>query len=246
LATDEATSRLVQWYADDTKTNALIKVAVFVYEFLSIHPFQDGNGRMSRLLGTLLLLKGGYSWIQYVSFEHEIEHRKAEYYKGLMHSQRNRPGEDVTRWVQFFLDCLKNIQSQLMDKIAEKERRESAGVREQQIYAYVEHHPGSSSGEIAKSLSIPSPTVKKILATLVANRNLIVHGAGRGTRYSIATTDLFRRDVGIRLTNDHRVHEFTFQQPGSFIRIRKIVLTPLFEWKHPDEWSARLARNGLY
>jgi hypothetical protein len=57
---------------------------------------------------------------------------------------------------------------------------------------------------------------------------------------------LFRRDVGIRLTNDQRVYTFTFQQPGSFIRIRKIVLTPLFEWKHPDEWSARLARNGLY
>jgi Fic family protein len=246
LQTEEAMSRLVNWYADDAKTNALIKVAVFVYEFLSIHPFQDGNGRLSRLIGPLLLLKGGYSSIQYVSFEHEIEHRKAEYYKELMHGQRNRPGEDVTSWVMFFLECLKNIQTQLMTKIAEKERRESVGIREQAIYGYVEHHPGSSSGEIAKNLIIPNPTVKKILATMVANRNLIVHGAGRGTRYSIATTESFRRDVGIRLTGDQRLYEFTFQQPGSFIRIRKIVLTPLFEWKHPDEWSARLARNGLY
>lgn len=246
LQTEEAMSRLVNWYAEDTKTNALIKIAVFVYEFLSIHPFQDGNGRLSRLLGTLLLLKGGYSWIQYVSFEHEIEHRKAEYYKELMHSQQNRPGEDVTRWVMFFLDCLKNIQSQLTAKIVEKERRESVGIREQAIYGYVEHHPGSSSGEIAKSLLIPNPTVKKILADMVDNRNLIVHGAGRGTRYSIAAIDSFRRDVGIRLTGNNRVHEFTFQRPGSFTRIRKIVLTPLFEWKHPNEWSTRLAQNGLY
>ncbi|HET6255158.1 MAG TPA: Fic family protein [Puia sp.] len=244
--TQEAMSQLVNWYAEDTKTNSLIKAAVFVYEFLSIHPFQDGNGRLSRLLGTLLLLKGGYSWIQYVSFEHEIEHRKAEYYKMLMHCQRNRPGEDITSWVMFFLDCLKNIQTQLLTKITEKERRESVGVREQTIYGYVENHPGASSGEIAKNLLIPNPTVKKILADLVGNRNLIVHGAGRGTRYSIAATDLIRRDVGIRLTNKDRAKEFTFQQPGSFMRIRKIVLTPLFEWKHPDEWSARLAKNGLY
>ena len=65
------------------------------YEFLSIHPFQDGNGRLSRLLGSLLLLKNGFSWIQYVSFEHEIESRKSEYYKVLKQTQRNRPGENV-------------------------------------------------------------------------------------------------------------------------------------------------------
>ncbi|MBK8145469.1 MAG: Fic family protein [Bacteroidetes bacterium] len=68
---------LVEWYKLDNQTHALIKAAVFVYDFLSIHPFQDGNGRLSRLLGTLLLLKSGYSWIQYVSFDHEIENRKS-------------------------------------------------------------------------------------------------------------------------------------------------------------------------
>lgn len=245
-ATKDAMSKLVEWYNEDAKTNSLIKAAIFVYEFLSIHPFQDGNGRLSRLLATLLLLKGGYSWIQYVSFEHEIESRKAEYYKILMQCQRDRPGEDATNWVMFFLECLKNIQSQLLLKINEKERRESVGVREQSIYNYVENHPGSSSGDIAKNLAIPNPTVKKILAELVNNRNLVVHGAGRGTKYSIALTDLIKRDVAIRLTNSQRVHEFNFPQPGSFIRIRKIVLTPLFEWKHPDEWVSRLARNGLY
>jgi Fic family protein len=245
-ATQDAMAQLVGWYNNDSTTHPLIRVAIFVYEFLSIHPFQDGNGRLSRLLATLLLLKSGYVWIEYVSFEHEIEHRKKEYYKALMNAQRNRPGEEVAEWVLFFLDCLKNIQGQLLEKVKEKEKRESVGVREQHVYALVENNPGISSGEIAKRLKIPSSTVKRILSDLVAMRNLIVHGAGRGTSYSIAATDLVKRDVAIILTNDDRVKEFTLRQVGAFVRIKKIVLTPKFDWKHPDEWSTKLSQNGLY
>lgn len=245
-ATQDAMAALIDWYNKDSSTHPLIKAAIFVYEFLSIHPFQDGNGRLSRLLATFLLLKSGYAWIEYVSFEHEIEHRKKEYYKKLMDAQRNRPGEDVTDWVNFFLDCLKNIQQQLLEKLKQKEQREAAGIREQGIYALVENNPGISSGEIAAKLKIPNSTVKRILSDLVAMRNLIVHGAGRGTRYSIAMTDLIKKDVTIRLTNDDRMKELTLGQLGSFLKIKKIVLTPLFEWKHPDEWSTKLSSNGLF
>ena len=246
LATNEAMAKLVEWYNKDSSTHPLIRAAIFVYEFLSIHPFQDGNGRLSRLLATLLLLKSGYVWIEYVSFEHEIEHRKKEYYKNLMDAQRNRPGEDVTEWVNFYLDCLKNIQTQLLQKVNEKEQRESVGVREQNIYSMVENNPGISSGGIAEKLNIPSSTVKRILSELVASRNLIVHGAGRGTSYSIAVTDLIKRDVALRFTNEERIKEFTLPQPGTFFRIKKIVLTPLFEWTHPDQWRTKLSQNGLF
>ncbi len=245
-ATQDAMVALIDWYNKDSSTHPLIKAAIFVYEFLSIHPFQDGNGRLSRLLATFLLLKSGYAWIEYVSFEHEIEHRKKEYYKNLMDTQRNRPGEDVTGWVHFFLDCLRNIQQQLLEKVKQKEQREAVGVREQGIYALVENNPGISSGEIAAKLKIPNSTVKRILSDLVARRNLIVHGAGRGTSYSIAATDLIKRDVTIRLTNEERIKEITLGQLGSFLRIKKIVLTPLFEWTHPDEWATKLSTNGLY
>jgi Fic family protein len=244
--TQDAMVQLIDWYNNDSTTPPLLRAAIFVYDFLSIHPFQDGNGRLSRLLATLLLLKSGYVWIEYVSFEHEIEHRKKEYYKTLMDAQRNRPGEDVTEWVLFFLHCLKNIQEQLLQKVKEKEKRESIGVREQHIYALVENNPGISSGDIARRLKIPGSTVKRILSDLVANRNLIVHGAGRGTSYSIATTDLVKRDIAIVLTNEQRVKEFTLLQVGAFLRIKKIVLTPKFDWKHPDEWGSKLSQNGLY
>lgn len=245
-ATQDAMTQLVDWYNKDASTHPLIRSAIFVYEFLSIHPFQDGNERLSRLLATLLLLKSGYVWIEYVSFEHEIEHRKKEYYKKLMDAQRNRPGEDVTEWVYFFLDCLKNIQGQLLQKVKEKEQRETVGVREQQVFAMVENYPGINSGSIAQKLNIPSSTVKRILSNLVATRNLVVHGSGRGTAYSIASTDLVKRDVAIRLTNDERRKDFTLVQLGSFISIKKIVLVPLFDWKHPDEWARKLSQNGLF
>ena len=62
--TQDAMRQLISWYHKDTKTHPLVKCALFTYEFLSIHPFQDGNGRLSRLLSTLLLLKNGYKWIQ--------------------------------------------------------------------------------------------------------------------------------------------------------------------------------------
>src|SRR3989304_2490919 len=86
----------------------VIITAAFVYEFLSIHPYQDGNGRLSRLLTTLLLMKLDYQFIQYVSFEHVIESRKDDYYRALIEGQKNRykKEERIEKWVLFFLECL--------------------------------------------------------------------------------------------------------------------------------------------
>ena len=105
-------------------------------------------------------------------------------------------------------------------------------MREQHIYSMIENNPGISSGEIAKKLKIPNSTVKRILADLQSIRTLIVHGAGRGTRYSTANTELVKRDVAIILTNQERVKEFVLQQAGAFLRIKKIVLTPKFKYTH--------------
>jgi Fic family protein len=159
-------------------------VAVFVYEFLSIHPFQDGNGRLSRLLGSLLLLKNGYSWIQYISFENEIENRKSAYYKVLMDTQRNRPGENITEWLRFFLSCLSHIQENLMLKLDQRRiNNETTSQRERSILFLIENRPGSSSSEISSRLDIPLPTVKKTLAELVEKKLLWREGVGRATAY---------------------------------------------------------------
>jgi Fic family protein len=185
LATLEAMMQLVDWYHSDKETLPLVKAALFVYEFLSIHPFQDGNGRLSRLLGSLLLLKNGYSWIQYVSFEHEIESRKSEYYKVLMQTQRNRPGENVTEWLTFFISCLMNIQEQLMHKLEESRTVQPISQRQKRILFFIQNHAGCGSGDISKKLDMALPTVKKSLGELVAKGIITREGQGKSTGYFV-------------------------------------------------------------
>lgn len=184
FATEDAMRALVDWYKKDKTTHPLVKCALFAYEFVSIHPFQDGNGRLSRLLSSLLLLKNGYNWIQYVSFEHEIENRKTEYYRVLRSCQAQRPNEDVTDWVNFFFDALKNIQNQLLHKLEKSGIETQLSPREKSIITFIENNPGCKSGEIAKKLNIPSPTVKRILPELINKKLIEKHGTGPGTNYS--------------------------------------------------------------
>ncbi|MFZ1748753.1 MAG: Fic family protein [Saprospiraceae bacterium] len=185
FATEDAIRAILSWYHSETEVHPLIKVASFVYDFLSVHPFQDGNGRISRLLSTLLLLKSGYKWIQYVSFEHEIENRKNEYYQVLRSCQAQRPNEDVTVWMNFFLSCLSNIQSHLMAKLNKTGLETQLSPKEKSIYTMIQYRPNIQSGEIAEKLSIPSPTVKRILSELI-NKGLIEkQGSGRSVSYTI-------------------------------------------------------------
>lgn len=185
FATEDAIRQLLNWYNSKTEVHPLIKVASFVYDFLSVHPFQDGNGRLSRLISTLLLLKNGYKWIQYVSFEHEIENQKSEYYQVLRSCQAQRPNEDVTVWMQFFLSCLSNIQSQLMAKLNKSGSETLLSPKGKSIFTIIQNRPNIQSGEIAERLGIPSPTVKRILSELL-NKGLIEkQGSGRNVSYTI-------------------------------------------------------------
>ncbi len=245
--TEEAMKNLIEWYRADKETLPIVKTALFVYDFLSIHPFQDGNGRLSRLLGTLLLLQQGYSWIQYVSFEHEIETRKTDYYKVLMQTQKQRPGEHVGEWLTFFLDCLLKIQQQLTDKLSTLAyTAPQLPPREKNILAFIENRPGSKSGEIAEKLNIPLPSVKKILAAMVENKLIFKYGVGAGTNYVAETKSPLKTGLMFQLTNDNRKKEFLLMRPDSFVEIKKILLRPLFHWTEPNQWKMKLGNQGLY
>lgn len=183
--TENAMRQLIEWYINDKETHALVKSAVFCYEFVSIHPFQDGNGRLSRLLATLLLLKNGYTWIQYVSFEHEIEHKKIEYYKVLRQCQAQRPNENISSWIAFFLNSLSNIQQQLEEKLLAQKQNSTLSATQQSVLSVINNYGSAKSGEIAEKLDVSLPTVKRILSELV-NMQLIERvGKGRGTRYLV-------------------------------------------------------------
>ena len=183
--TQDAMRFLIDWYLNDKETHPLVKCSLFVYEFVSIHPFQDGNGRLSRLLASLLLLKHGYKWIQYVSFEHEIESRKTEYYRVLRNCQAQRPNEEVSEWIRFFFVALGNIQNQLMIKLESKGVETRLSPREKSILTFIANNAGCKSGDIAKKLGIPSPTIKRIIPGLIDQNLIEKFGTGPGTNYSL-------------------------------------------------------------
>lgn len=185
FATEDAMNRLIDWYNNEHTVHPLVKCAVFTYEFLSIHPFQDGNGRLSRLLSALLLLKTGYQWIQYISFEHEIESRKQEYYRVLRSCQAQRPGEDISEWITFFFDALKKIQVLLMEKLRISDADGKLLPREKLIIGFIENNPGTKSGAIAKALGISRPIVIRTLSALIEKNLVEKHGTGSGTQYTI-------------------------------------------------------------
>jgi Fic family protein len=185
FATDDAMRNLIFWYEREKIVHPLISVAAFVYDFLSIHPFQDGNGRLSRLLTTLLLMKKGYQWIQYVSLEHEIENRKKEYYKNLRICQAQRPNEDITEWIMFFFEALTNVQEKLSRKLELKGVKAQLSPKEKTVYLFIGQNSGAKIGQMITKLDISRASMKTILKELLAKNIIEKHGNGAGTNYTI-------------------------------------------------------------
>ncbi len=165
----------------------LLVVAAFVYEFLFIHPYQDANGRLSRLLTTLLLMQQDYRFIQYVSFENIVETRKEDYYRALMEGQRNRYGEAerIGSWVLFFLDGLIGLTKRLEAKYQTYNKLTLVlNERQQAVMAYLKAHRTAQVGELEKQLAGYSRnTLKKDLVYLVNEGLLLKTGEGRAVRY---------------------------------------------------------------
>jgi len=185
FATDDEMNSVINWFNNNSEIHNLLKISAFIYEFLTIHPFQDGNGRLSRLLTSLMLLKSNYVWIQYVSFEHEIEFRKKEYYNCLQNCQAQRPNENISEWVNFFLDSLLNLKQKLNKKLEVKDKSGKLAPREKSIFIYIMSNPGCKSGEISTKLDIPNPTIKRILSKMVKQELIEKFGSGSGTNYAI-------------------------------------------------------------
>jgi Fic family protein len=161
--------------------------AAFVYEFLSIHPYQDGNGRLSRLITTLLLMRQGYEFTQYVSFEHIIEERKSDYYRALMDGQKNRykETEKVDQWVLFFLDCLVTLIKRLEAKYEIYSKlKKDLNERQQEVLSFVKKQQKVQMNEIVEAFKNHSRnTLKKDVAYLVNEGLILKTGERKGTRY---------------------------------------------------------------
>lgn len=172
---------------EDGALHPLILTGLFVVHFLAIHPFQDGNGRMSRALTTLLLLKSGYSYVPYSSMETIIEENKNTYYKALRNSQKTFRAETVNYddWLNFFLQTVLKQKTRLEKKISGSPAA-GLSLTEAKIMALFEDKNQRTSTEIAEATGIKAATVKKALAALVKSGNLVKNGSTRGAWYEKA------------------------------------------------------------
>ncbi len=184
-------SELVDWARDQVEAkrlHPLLIIAVFIVVFLEIHPFQDGNGRLSRVLTTLLLLRAGYTYVPYSSLESVIERTKERYYVGLRQTQGTirTDAPDWQPWVLYFLNALKEQKRRLEKKI-EREQLILGALPELsiQLLELARDHGRLTVAEASNVTGSSRNTIKDHLKNLTNNGHLARHGAGRGTWYSL-------------------------------------------------------------
>ncbi|NIR30116.1 MAG: Fic family protein, partial [Gammaproteobacteria bacterium] len=174
---------------DEGEFHPLLAIAIFVVVFLEIHPFQDGNGRLSRILTTLLLLRAGYAYVPYGSLESVIEESKEAYDRALRQTQGTirTDSPDWQPWVTYFLKTLQQQKNRLARKI-ERERIILGDLPDLsvQVLELARERGRMTVGEAAKATGVSRNTIKDHVKALVAKGHLIRHGAGRGTWYSLA------------------------------------------------------------
>jgi Fic family protein len=172
---------------DENSMHPLLVMCNFVFEFLAIHPFVDGNGRLSRVLTNLLLLQSGYSYIPYVSLEEIIEAKKNEYYLALRATQKNHKTdkEDIRPWIIFMLDALLAQAEKAKKLMQSEDPHKLLSENQKQIYDLFNDKNELGVKELDRLLGnqIPQATIKQSLARLVKLNLLERIGAGRGSRY---------------------------------------------------------------
>ncbi|MBI5555026.1 MAG: Fic family protein [Elusimicrobia bacterium] len=165
----------------------LLIIADFLVEFLLIHPFEDGNGRLSRILTNLLLLKNGYEYIPYVSHEKLVEDDKNNYYLALLKSQKTMRSSkpDITPWLIFFLNIIEK-QAVMAIELLQKENVEKVfSPKQLLVWKYLVSVKQASPREISRMTKVMRPTVNQSLGKLLKLKKIERIGLGSATRYRI-------------------------------------------------------------
>ena len=189
--TPQQMAELVAWLNEARelrRLHPLLIVAVFIVVFLAIHPFQDGNGRLSRVLTTLLLLQAGYVYVPYSSLESVIENSKEGYYLGLRQTQTTIRTEapNWQPWLLFFMRALQQQKRRLAVKV-EREKNALAALPELavKILDYVRDQGRVTTRDMVREYGASPNTLKVTFTSLVEKGLLVRHGAGRSTWYGL-------------------------------------------------------------
>lgn len=183
--------QLVEWTSRATTEkmlHPLLVIAVFVVRFLAIHPFQDGNGRLSRILTTLLLLRGGYDYVPYASLERVIEENKDQYYTALRKTQGTLKQAQTNweAWIIFFLRCLKKQRDNLSDKLQREHILAPAlPPLAVTILKLLREHKRLTISELEQLTGANKNTLKVRLRELTQSQQIAKQGQARATWYAL-------------------------------------------------------------
>jgi len=181
---------LVEWTVTATKEkkyHPLLIIGNFVVEFLKIHPFRDGNGRLSRILTNLLMLQAGYVYMPYISHEKLVEEKKQEYYVALRKTQLTFKTEkpDIMPWLTFFLNIILDQSKQAVELLNADNVEKTLSEKQLAVLAYLQKAKEASAGEIVKETQMARQTGNQALRKLLGLKKIERIGEGRSTRYRI-------------------------------------------------------------
>ena len=185
--TPKEMQELVAWRATaaNNSYHPLLVIANFIVSFLKIHPFLDGNGRLSRLLTNCLLLRHGYEHVTLVSHESLIEKTKTDYYKALRQSQLTfkTKAESIVDWTTYFLNILLTQALQAIDLLQDIDLEQDLSPKQIAVWRYLGAVVEATPGQIAEATKVNRATVSQALAKLAGLNYINRLGQGRTTRY---------------------------------------------------------------
>ncbi|MCF7905961.1 Fic family protein [Candidatus Gracilibacteria bacterium] len=188
--TPKQMQELVEWTNEALDRNTfhpLLIIGHFIVEFLHIHPFEDGNGRISRILTNLLLLQSDFAYMPYVSHEKIIEANKAEYYLALRKSQntlrKNRKKQDIMPWLEFFLTIILEQSKQALLLLSSITLEKLLTTKQLAVWEYIQSVEYSSPREISEHTKVAYATVRQSIEKLLKLKKIERLGQGRGTVY---------------------------------------------------------------
>lgn len=186
--TPKEMQELVEWTQEvlhERFYHPLLTIANFLVEFLTIHPFEDGNGRLSRILTNLLLLNEGYKYMPYVSHEKIVEDNKPEYYLALRQSQKTfkTKRETIIPWLRFFLSVFEKQSEMAVELLSSANIEKLLSKRQLAVWQYLQKRDEATAGDIAKQTKVIRPTVNQALDKLLRLKKIERIGLGRSTRY---------------------------------------------------------------
>jgi Fic family protein len=172
---------------EENRHHPLLVIAAFVVRFLAIHPFQDGNGRLARVLTNLLLLRAGYGYARYSSLERVIENNREQYYRALRSAQSTLDKDEskLDVWVRFFLECLVRQKDSLVKKVEREKLMTSVSAIDEQLLQLARQHGRLTLTAALSVTQINRNTLKLHLRQLVRAGNLRLLGRGRSSWYEV-------------------------------------------------------------